>query len=98
LNKQSGYYQAEGVRSFGLFFGKDHQIIEANAGDVLVHCLFTTPDEKCARLLLATTVDTINFYRQRFGLYPYVSLIIVPGMPFLAGGYPVATAMVAIHG
>lgn len=98
LDEQSGYYHAEKVRSFGIFLGKDHQVIEANAGDILVRCVFIPQGEKCARLLLTTAVDAINFYRKRFGLYPYASLTIVPGMPYPAGGYPVATAMVAIHG
>ena len=65
LDEESGYYKAEGVRSFGLFLGKDHQIIEANAGDVLVHCLVTPQREECARFLLTTAVDVINFYQER---------------------------------
>ena len=98
LDEESGYYREEGVRSFGLFLGKDHQVIESNAGDVLVRCLVTPQREECARFLLTTAVDVINFYRQRFGFYPYTSLTIVPGSDRPSGGYPVATSMVAIHG
>jgi len=98
LDEESGYYKAEGVRSFGLFLGKDHQIIEANTGDVLVRCLVTPQREECARFLLTTAVDVIDFYQERFGFYPYRSLTIVPGSDQSGGGYPVATCIVAIHG
>lgn len=48
--------------------------------------------------MLQTAVDVIGFYRKRFGFYPHRSLTIIPGMDYPAGGYPVATAMIAIHG
>lgn len=98
LVHKSGYYDAEEVRSFGLFLGKGLQVIESDAGDVLVRCLFTSQGAECARLLLTTAVDVINFYREHFGFYPYTSLTIVPGMDQPVGGYPVATGIVAIHG
>jgi len=98
LDEKSGYYHAKDIRSFGLFLAKEHQVIESNAGDVLVRCLVTPQREDCARFLLTTAVDVINFYRERFGFYPYKSLTIVPGSDRPSGGYPVATSIVAIHG
>ena len=95
---ESGYYHARDVRSFGLVIGKGLKVIEEHAGDVLVRCLHTTKGEECARLLLETSVDAINFYRERFGFYPYTILTIIPGMDYPAGGYPVATSIVAVHG
>lgn len=51
------------------------------------------------RLVLNTAVDVINFYRERFGFYPYSSLTIVPGgLDHPAGGHPIATNIVGIHG
>jgi tetratricopeptide (TPR) repeat protein len=98
LDAASGYYHIEGAASFGLFLGKGLQVIESNADGVLVRCLHTSKAEECVRLILATAVDAIKFYRQRSGFYPYASLTIIPGMDRPAGGYPVATGMVAIHG
>jgi hypothetical protein len=98
LDVESGYHRAEGVRLLGLILSKDLEIIEKYAGDVIVRCLFKPKGEKCAKLLLETAVDVINFYRERFGFYPYSHLAIVPGMDRPAGGYPVATGIVAIHG
>jgi hypothetical protein len=98
FNSKTGCYHAEGVRSFGLVLCKDHNVIEANAGGVLVRCIHTPKGEKCARLLLDTAVDVINFYRELYGFYPYANLTIIPGMSHPAGGYPVATNVVAIHG
>ncbi|MFC1677016.1 M1 family aminopeptidase [Planctomycetota bacterium] len=98
LASKSGYFHAENVRSFGLFLGKDYKVIEAKAKDVLVQVVYKTQAEECAQLVLETAVETINFYRERFGLYPYRSLVIIPGgMTHPAGGYPVATSMVGIH-
>ena len=98
FDSKSGFYRAEKVRSFGLFLGKNYNIVKARAKDVLVQVLFTPKGEECARLLLDTAVDVINFYRERFGFYPYSILTIVPGMNRPAGGYPIATGIVAIHG
>ena len=98
LDAESGSHHAEGVRLLGLILYKDLKTIEAYAGDVLVRCLYTSKGEKCAQLLLETAVDVINFYRERFGFYPYQYLTIVPGMDRPAGGFPVATGIVAIHG
>jgi beta-lactamase regulating signal transducer with metallopeptidase domain/tetratricopeptide (TPR) repeat protein len=98
LNKKTGYYHAEDVRSFGLFLGKGFDSIDANAKNVNIRCIFTPNSRKCAELLLKTAVDVINFYRQRFGFYPSKCLTIIPGMSTPAGGYPVATNIVAVHG
>jgi aminopeptidase N len=66
--------------------------------DVLVQVIFTPEGKECAYLLLETAVDVINFYCERFGFYPHSVLSIVPGMNRPAGGYPVATSIVAVHG
>ena len=98
LASRSGYYHAENLRRFGLFLGKDHNVIEAKAKDVLVQVVYKAKAEECARLVLETAVDVINFYREQFGLYPYRSLAVVPGgLGHPAGGYPIATSMVGIH-
>ncbi len=98
LDVESGYYHAEDVRSFGIFLARDHLVKDSFAGDVLVRSIFTSAAEELANILHATAIDVIDFYRQRFGFYPYDNLTIVPGMDQPAGGYPVATGIVAIHG
>lgn len=98
LDRESGFYCADNVRNFGLFLGREHLAAEAEAGDVVVRCLFTPKGANCARLLLDTAVDVIDFYRKRFGFYPYPSLSIVPGAARPMGGYPMATSIVVIHG
>jgi tetratricopeptide (TPR) repeat protein len=65
---------------------------------VEVRCLHEPEDKKCAELLHETAIDVINFYREWLGFYPYRILTIIPGMDRPAGGYPVATNIVAIHG
>jgi len=96
---KTGWDHQENVRTFGMFLGKDMQVAEANAGDVLVRTVFTAKGADCARLLRETAVDVISFYRQRFGFFPYRSLTIVPGgSPRANGGYPIAAALVGIHG
>lgn len=98
LDPETGYHRAQDVRSFGLFLGKDMRIIESESGNVLVRCACTPESERCAQLLVETAVDVIGYYRDRFGFYPSSSLSIIPGMEFPAGGYPVATNLVEIHG
>jgi len=79
MNTQTGYYQATNTATFGLYLGKNMDVAEANAGDVLVRVLSTKRGEECARLVLKTVVDAIDFYRERYGFYPYKSWNIVPG-------------------
>ena len=98
FDHRTGYYRAEAVRSFGFFLGKGYRVFEDKAQDVAVRCLYKPGDKKCAELLQETAVDAINFYRERLGFYPYRILTIIPGMDRPAGGYPVATNIVCIHG
>jgi len=98
LNPRTGYYSAEGIPSFGLFLAKGYEVLEDKTKDVVVRCLYKHRDKKCAKLLQETAVDAIDFYTERFGFYPYRILTIIPGMDRPAGGYPVATNIVSIHG
>ncbi len=98
FDQSTGYYRAEAIPSFGFFLGKGYEVFEDRALDVVVRCLYKPGDKKCAELLYGTAVDAINFYRERFGFYPYRILTIIPGMDRPAGGYPIATNIVGIHG
>lgn len=94
----TGVHRGTGLRTFGLFIGKGYESAEADAGDVRVRAVFTREGRPCAELLLKSAVDVIDFYRQRFGMFPQRSLAIVPGMDFPAGGYPSASGLVVVHG
>ncbi|UCC69069.1 MAG: hypothetical protein JSV79_03890 [Armatimonadota bacterium] len=98
LNDETGYYEAEGVRLFGLAVGKGLGIKEASSGEVVVKCMHTEKGAECADLVLETAVDAIGFYRERFGFYPYRSLAIIPGSQSPGDGWPIATGMVGVHG
>jgi hypothetical protein len=93
----SDRYRAEGVRSFGLFVATGLRVTEADADGVLVRVIHAEEAEECARLLLPTAVDAIGFFREMFGFYPHRSLTIAPGEPGALGGFPMATALVAVH-
>jgi tetratricopeptide (TPR) repeat protein len=98
FDHHTGRYHAEGVPSFGFYLGKGYQVLEGQAEDVVVRCLYKTEDKKCAELLHETAIDAINFYREWLGFYPYRILTIIPGMDWPAGGYPAATNIIVIHG
>lgn len=91
-------WQAKGVRQFGLFLGRGMKTEVADAGGVQVRLLHSATSDQWAATLLKTAVDAITFYRQRFGMYPHDALTIVPGIANPAGGYPIATSLVAVHG
>jgi hypothetical protein len=98
FNNTSRYYEARAAASFGVFLGKHMRVAEKSSGDVLIRCLFTDKGEECARLVLKTAVDAVNFYRSWLGFYPFRSLSIVPGYDSPVGGYPAATSLAVIHG
>jgi len=97
-NLNTGWNHQERVRDFGMFLAKNVQVKEAEAGDVLVRVVFRPKGAECANLLSTTAVDVINFYRKRFGFFPYRGMTIIPGGANPVGGYPVSSAIVAIHG
>jgi len=98
LDAKSGAYRQERAPSFGIWLGRDYEVLESRAGDVPVRCLYKSDDKQCAQLLVDTAVDVINFYRERFGFYPYPTLAIVPGDEEPMGGYPMTTSIIVIHG
>lgn len=95
---KTGRYRADHIHSFGLFFARGLEVAEANAGATQVRSVFLPNMRQCADLVLKAAADSINFYRQRFGMYPQPSLTIIPGGPKPWGGYPYATGIVVIHG
>ncbi len=95
---KSGRYRAEHIATFGLFFARGFELAEANAGATQVRSIFLPAMRQCAELVMHTAADAIDFYRQRFGMYPQPSLTIIPGAPKPYGGYPYATAIVVVHG
>jgi tetratricopeptide (TPR) repeat protein len=98
LDPQTGVHRLEKAPSFGIWLGRGYKVLESQAGDVPVRCLYRLSDKECAQLLVDTAVDVINFYRERFGFYPYPSLAIVPGADEPMGGYPLGTSIIVIHG
>jgi len=98
LDPATGRYTASGVKSFGVYLGKGHGVLERMSGDVAVRALHTEAGKACAEVLIETAVDAIAFYRELYGFYPYSSLTIVPGADRPMGGYPIATNLVAVHG
>lgn len=98
LDPGTGRYDAERASSFGIFLGREYQTLTKDAGDVSILCCYKPGSEKCAELLVDSAADVIGFYRDWLGFYPYRVLRIVPGMDRPAGGYPLATNIVVIHG
>jgi len=99
LDERTGRFEAEGVRSFGIYLGKGMKLESRDADGVRVMALFTETQAGAARVCLETAVDAVRFYRDWLGFYPHPFLNIVPGgSGGRWGGYPVATGIVAIHG
>lgn len=98
LNKKTGYYENNGVRTFGVYLGKDLKTETRKVKDVLITALFTDKGSDCARLCLDTAADVVKFYRDWLGFYPFPFLYIIPGAARPMGGYPFASGIVVIHG
>jgi len=98
FDHKTGCYHAKALPSFGFWLCKGYEVLEDKTEDMVVRCLYKPENKKCAELLQETAVDVINFYRERFGFYPYRILTIIPGMDRPAGGYPASTSIIVIHG
>lgn len=98
LNKKTGYLENDGVKTFGIYLGKDLKTEEREVEGVRIVSLFTEKGSECARLCLKTAADVVGFYKSWLGFYPFKFLHIVPGAAMPMGGYPFASGIVVVHG
>jgi len=98
LNKATGYYENEGVRTFGVYLSQGLKTEDREVEGVLITSLFTEEGAECARLCLETAADVVKFYKNWLGFYPFKFLYIIPGASQPMGGYPFASGIVVIHG
>jgi len=95
---EDGVWRAKGVRSFGIVTASDFQVMQVQASGTLIRALYRPTGRECVDLVMKTAADVITYYQSEFGFYPQPFLSIVPGMDRPAGGYPVATGVVTVHG
>jgi len=98
LHENTGYYENDGVRTFGIYLGKGLKTESREADGVLITSLFTEKGSECALLCLETAADVVKFYKQWLGFFPFRFLYIIPGAARPMGGYPFASGIVVIHG
>ena len=98
LNNETGYYENNGVESFGIYLGKGLNKKEQVVEGVLITSLFTEQGSQCAELCFETALDVVKFYKEWLGFYPFDFLNIIPGGSEPWGGYPFASGIVVIHG
>ena len=98
LNQATGYYENEGVRTFGVYLGQGLKKENREVEGVLITSLFTEEGAECARLCLEAAADVVKFYKSWLGFYPFKFLYIIPGASRPMGGYPFASGIVVIHG
>ncbi|NIM14690.1 MAG: hypothetical protein GTO45_21915 [Candidatus Aminicenantes bacterium] len=98
LNKKTGYYENKGVRTFGIYLGKDLKTEKKDVEGILITALFTEKGWECANLCLETAADVVKFYKNWLDFYPFNFLYIIPGASRPMGGYPFASGIVVIHG
>jgi hypothetical protein len=98
LNPETGYYEIDAAKTFGIYLGKDMLTESRDADGVLITALYTEKGAECAKKCLEIAVDSVKFYKEWLGFYPYKFLYIVPGNIAPWGGFPFATGIVSIHG
>jgi tetratricopeptide (TPR) repeat protein len=98
LNNNSGRYEIDGAKTFGIHMAKDQKSETREVDGIQVTALFTEKGNKAALVCLDTAVDAIKYYKDWLGFYPHEFLYIIPGGSGRWGGYPFATGIVVIHG
>jgi tetratricopeptide (TPR) repeat protein len=98
LNQETGYYENSGVKSFGIYLGKDRLTESKDVNGVLVTAVFTESSGEWAKVCMETAEKVVSFHRDWTGFYPFDFLYVLPGLPYPTGGYPFASGMVVIHG
>jgi tetratricopeptide (TPR) repeat protein len=99
LNKESGYYENDGVAtSFGIYLAADLIKEEKETEGVLITSLFRKDGEECGRFCLEKATEIVKYFIKWLGFYPSKYLYIIPGASRPMGGYPFASGIVVIHG
>ncbi len=98
LNENTGRYEIDGARTFGIHLAKDQKSETRDVDGIQVTALFTEKGARAAAVCLETAVDAIKYYKDWLGFYPFEVLYIIPGGTGRWGGYPFATNIVVIHG
>ena len=92
-------YSAQDIREFGIILMRDIEVFKSRSSETEIYCYYEKEARQCAELIHRTAIDVITYYRDWLGFYPHKILHIVPGgMSYPAGGYPIATSIVGIHG
>ncbi len=92
-------YIAENCRKFGLVLMKGLDVLQAKSGGTTIYSYYDEGSRECVEFTHQIAIDAIDFYRNWLGFYPRKVLHIVPGgLSHPAGGYPIATSIVGIHG
>jgi tetratricopeptide (TPR) repeat protein len=98
LNEQTGRFEVDGARTFGVCLGKNNTTESREVDGILITALFTEKGAQAASVCLETAADCVKFYKDWLGFYPFEFLYIIPGGRGRWGGYPFATGIVVIHG
>jgi tetratricopeptide (TPR) repeat protein len=98
FNERSRRFEAEGIKSFGLYLARGEKAETVEVEGVRITAVSTEKGRKAAAVCLRTAADAVSFYKKWLGFYPYPFLTIIPGGSGRWGGYPFAPGIVAIHG
>lgn len=90
--------KSKNVRTFGIVLSNKLDLVKSMCDDVQINCLISSKNMDLAQLLIEKAKESLEFYRNIFGFYPYNSFTMIPGAEFYRGGFPIATAVVYIHG
>jgi Peptidase family M1 domain len=77
-------FAGENLRDFAIVGGRGLRAIEQTVNDVTVRSIFTPEHETTGRRVLASAVDAVKIYSERFGELPH-KLVSVVDAPLVAG-------------
>jgi len=90
-------FRGNNIRSFGIIISSGCTILENSKTGHIIRIFDEGGKFDHLKFLLDTAVDSINFYKEFLGFYPYPILNIISGREGCIGGFPVATNIVALH-
>lgn len=91
-------FRTEPITSFGIAVSPDFNVVEKDAGGMVVR-EYQLPQYKewNSKGFASTAQQVISFYREIFGEYPHRSLAILPGAKDASGGQHLAGNMLQVH-
>jgi hypothetical protein len=96
--RDGSHFTGKNIRSFGLVLSKNLETSNETCNGINLVCFYHRGSESLADRILSKARESVIFFQQLIGPYPFPTFTMCPGQEDYGGGSPLATGLVNFHG